>query len=584
MAGRGSRRRAAAALALLLVPAGMATARASAQSPPPAAGFTANVRADSAETGQGQNEPQVSVDQTGRSYVTWQSSTGGHADAAASTTDGTSFTYLGNYNNDPNSATDIGDVDTTTTTWPAAVPTPAQNNGDNGIFAGELGQQSCGAINIINAASTDQGHTWSAVDASCQVAQVDRPWIAAYTPAAFRGTSAAVAHTWVYNEYHDFGLSNIWVSRSSNGGSSYDPAQHSAIQLGSTASLTTTCNTIPGGIAVDQNGPHAGRVYVVWQTSDLPSNAQGCNYTQAQAFDHLFLSYSDDNGITWTSTTVYNDPCAPAPPAPPADATQCQDISELFTPVAVDDAGNVYVAFARRDISSSNPEYDMDVAASTDGGNSFSLHVANTDTGTHYAPWIAAGGNGGVDVVYYRTPYVEGVGQSNKPAAAPGSAQWNVYMSQSLDGGGTWTESQVSDHANYFGDFCTTGIFCGLAPSSFNWGQDRILFDDFGVAIGPDGGARIAWTDSRDSWSSTCAPGGTDDSNVACQRTHVYFACQSSGVGLHGETVTGCGKSSAPVALPEAPSLPLLVLVAAAVLGPGMLIGRRRARRPRRLH
>ena len=121
---------------------------------------------------------------------------------------------------------------------------------------------------------------------------------------------------------------------------------------------------------------------------------------------------------------------------------------------------------------------------------------------------------------------------------------WDVYLSQSLDGGRTFTESMVTDHPNYFGNYCTTGIFCGIAPPQFNWGNTRILYENFGVAIGPDGGARVVWTDTRDSWSADCAPGPTTDNG--CQVSHAYFACQTSGTGLHGETVTGCGKSTPP--------------------------------------
>ena len=115
-------------------------------------------------------------------------------------------------------------------------------------------------------------------------------------------------------------------------------------------------------------------------------------------------------------------------------------------------------------------------------------------------------------------------------------------MSQSLDGGKTWTQSNVSGHAIYFGDICTTGIFCGLAPDAFDWGNDRILFDDFGVAVGPDGGARVAWTDAHDSWTGSCQPGGS----VSCQTTHVDFACQKSGLGVGGQKITGCGQSKKP--------------------------------------
>jgi hypothetical protein len=161
------------------------------------------------------------------------------------------------------------------------------------------------------------------------------------------GGDAAASHTDLYYEYHDFGLSNIWVEISTDGGQTWAPTAVSAVEPGSAQALTSTCNTIPGGIAVDENGVHQGRIYAVWETSDLHQNAvQGCDYTQAEAFDHVFLSYSVDGGATWVSRTVFNDPCAPNPPAPPANPSACQDVSELFSSIALDQAGNVYVASA----------------------------------------------------------------------------------------------------------------------------------------------------------------------------------------------------------------------------------------------
>jgi hypothetical protein len=535
---------AAAAALVFATPLGAST------STPPPAGFTAATRADAAESTSGQNEPQVTVDQSGTAFVTWQS--GQNGSDTSKTRDGVHFTYLG-YPDPatPNSGLgtgDIGDVTLSRTSFPNPLQdTTADTSGNNAVFWGNLAQggPTCAnsPIEIRNAATID-GTTWTRqATAGCEPLQIDRPWLAAYTPPAFRGSDLASSHTDLYYEYHDFGLSNIWVEISTDGGQTWAPTSVSAVQAGSPQALTSTCNTIPGGIAVTENGAHQGRIYAVWETSDLNENAvQGCNYTQAEAFDHIFLSYSDDGGATWTSHTVFNDPCAPNPPAPPANTSTCQDVSEIFSSIAVDQAGNVYVAYVRRNVAEKQPEYDVYVATSSDGGNTFTSHKANTDTGTHYFPWVAAGGNGGVDVAFYDTPYVEGVGALNKPSAAPSSAQWTVQMSQSLNAGQTWTQSNVSGHPIYFGDICTTGIFCGLAPDSFNWGNDRILFDDFGVALGPDGGARVAWTDASGSWSGACGPGGT----VACQKTHVEFACQKSGKGVGGQSITGCGQAKKP--------------------------------------
>src|SRR3954451_2217829 len=545
MRSRGVARRAGGGFVLLGAAAPPAPAPAAA---PPTARFTPSRRADAAETKTaGQNEPQVTVDQQGTAYITWQS--GENGSDVSKTSDGQTFTYLGYP--DPEisgtSGTGTGDVgDVTEAHASYADPThdvAVDLTGDNPVFWGDLanGGQSCpGAIEVRNAVTLD-GAKWTRQStAGCQPAQIDRPWVAAYTPPQYRGKDAAAAHTRVYYEYHDFGVSNVWIQASDDGGQTWASTPASAVEGGSPQQQPSPYNTIPGDVAVVQNGAHAGRIYAVWTTSDLNENTtQGCNYAQAEAFDHVFLSYSDDGGQTWTSSTVFNAPCAPNPPAPPMDPTSCQDVSELFTSVATDDAGNVYVAYIRRDASQAHPEYDVYVATSRDGGQTFTTHRANTDTGTHYMPWVAAAGDGGVDVGYYDTPVVAGVGQFNKPAAAPSTAQWTVQLSQSLDGGATWTQNQVSDHAVYFGDICSTGIFCGNG-SAFGWGDDRILYDDFGVAVGPDGGARVAWTDARDSWTGSCQPGGT----VSCQTTHIRFACQDSGVGLSGQTITGCGAST----------------------------------------
>jgi hypothetical protein len=505
--------------------------------PPPAMTFTPNTRADAG--GSGPNEPQVAVDQTGRAYAFWQGGT-----SMSSTDDGVTFTQLGI----PSPDMGTGDTAVATTTWPSFSHTPSvAGSGDNGIITSALGGNTCGAIEMNGATSKNQGVAWSTVEITCQPAQVDRNWTAAYTPPAFRGTAQATAKTFVYNEYHDFGPSIIWVATSSDGGATYPTAPVSAMEPGSIQGATSNCDTIPGGIAVDQRGAHPGRVYAVWSTSDFVSNgANGCNLTQAEAFDHIFISYSDDNGATWHSRTVFNDPCAPTPPVPPLNPTTCQDNSEIFTAVAVDDAGNVYVTFVFRDITQAAPEFDVYVVKSSDGGNTFSApRKVNAGTGTHYFPWITAGAADHIDIVFYDTPYVEGVGLNNKPAAAPRTAVWKVKLAQSFDGGLSFTENLVSDtDANgiYFGDICSTGIFCGLAPPTSGWGNDRVLLDDFGVAIGPDGGARIVWTDTRAAHTGNCTPSGT--SAISCQSSgrHVMFACQTSGKGLHDETIIGCGQ------------------------------------------
>jgi hypothetical protein len=163
--------------------------------PPPKAGFTAATRADKGEATSGQNEPQVTVDQSGTAYVTWQG--GQNGSDTSKTHDGTHFTYLG-YPDPatPNSGIgtgDIGDVTLAPSSFPNPVQdTTADTTGNNAVFWGNLGQggPTCAETPIqIRAAATIDGSTWARqATAGCEPLQIDRPWLAAYTPPAFRGT------------------------------------------------------------------------------------------------------------------------------------------------------------------------------------------------------------------------------------------------------------------------------------------------------------------------------------------------------------------------------------------------------------
>lgn len=116
---------AAGGLLAVATPPAAAAARSA-----PTPTFTDDVRADIAQGNKSQNEPQVAVDQTGRTFVDWQSSAGAPA-AAASTVDGFHFTFLGS----PDTATGPinGDVDMATTTWPAVgVHSPSTSGSGRG--------------------------------------------------------------------------------------------------------------------------------------------------------------------------------------------------------------------------------------------------------------------------------------------------------------------------------------------------------------------------------------------------------------------------------------------------------------------
>src|SRR5256885_13908957 len=169
--------------------------------------------------------------------------------------------------------------------------------------------------------SVDRGQTWtqgapitrqaSVCAASCSPFGVDRDWVAASIPPTYSDTG----HAEVVLMYHDFyGPSEIWVNISHDGGTTFSPAQPvlaTAVQGDPTTTVVvgaeTFCNTVPAGVAIAPPGtPHAGRIFVAWIAADPVQNASGCNVSMFQSFHNLFISYSDDNGVTWAAQQAFD--------------------------------------------------------------------------------------------------------------------------------------------------------------------------------------------------------------------------------------------------------------------------------------
>ena len=72
------------------------------------------------------------------------------------------------------------------------------------------------------------------------------------------------------------------------------------------------------------------------------------------------------------------------------------------------------------------------------------------------------------------------------------------------------------------------------------------------------------WTDTR---NSGCTP-GTDPTSCQSGKSQIFFACQTSGLGIHGEVMTGCGQSnSLSPQIVEVPWAPALLFAAAIGVG-----------------
>jgi hypothetical protein len=434
-------------------------------------------------------------------------------------------------------------------TWtPATTPDP--NSGDtclatdqsNAVYACNLaGSQGTAPLQADVWKSTNKGSTWvhgaGAIPqcaTSCSPFGVDRQWTAASIPTGGTTKTAEVVLM-----YHDFyGPSQIWVNISHDGGATFGAPQEvlasPAVTPGAVSGTLvaqgyTFCNTVPAGVQIVKPGlPNAGRIYVGWIAADLAQNASGCNISMLQSFHTLWVSYSDDNGATWTPQQAF-------------DAGVGHDASTPFVGFTIDKKGNPYFGFANN--LNANPatcaaesaagtlqtdkscEYDMYVVWSHDGGATWdgggglvpgsaaTAYRVNTvkESGTHFFPAITAGDPGHVSVAYLRTTEIlptdafgkanpggcAGPGPANgNPTTYPPACNWNLYSDESSNlfvspATADWESTQVTTTPMHIGDICNLGIAC-VAPSS-----NRNLLDFIQETVDPAGCTHIAYADDN---------------------------------------------------------------------------------------
>ena len=473
---------AAGAVALTALPAA-----SGAQGP----GFTGPTTLPGSESG---SEPSLAISNGGVRYASWQA-----PGEFACSPDGVHFMNLGG----PDSGA-LGDV-------------------TNAVdAAGALyNAQICSGATILHTCvyrSLDGGKRWPQRTELADVnpGASDRPWIDVYPKQT--GGFWNPDLTTVYLEYHTFSPDDlVYVTVSHDGGKTFSPPH--LVSSDTNAISGSGCNTVPGGVAVDQR---SGAVYVLWLSgNDVGSNlATGCNYSQIGPFDQAWVSVSADGGLTWTSHLAWHGRFDPA--------TKIGDNADkIFATLSVDQAGQVHVLLPVRTNDDpvgfttdceTNPSCQEDpqptnllLVTSPDGGAHWTQPFrVNATSGSHFFPWIAAGSAGIVDAVYYRTDSL----RPNDP-----TDRWYIAFAQitgataTVGGGGaayatapTVVTRLLDPSAVHVGGICTFGIFCSAVPNA-----NRSLADSIVVALDPAGGANAAWT------------------NDANGTRRIDFACESSG-------------------------------------------------------
>ncbi|HEU5245975.1 MAG TPA: sialidase family protein [Candidatus Udaeobacter sp.] len=312
--------------------------------------------------------------------------------------------------------------------------------GNPTLIRGQLGVS---AITCSNAASGFNSNNCTAqiIDTT----QTDRPWI-----------TSDGSHVWI--SYHDSGNSTlIHIQRSDDDGLTFHRVGNPIVGQGRTTGNATFNNT-QGPIVADS---FTHNIYDIYAAGEA-----GIQKAKTTNFNNIFVSRSTDGGVTWTATLVFHAPLNVAQ-------------NTFFPTLAVDPTnGSLHAAWS--------DAHTVFYSTSSDQGLTWSAAVAVNiaPANTALFPWIAAR-NGTVDLVYYATT------ASSKDDL---SAVWNVYLAQTTDNGGHFTQSLVSNAPNHMGVICTEGAAC---PQPQIPGT-RNLLDLFKVAIDPQNGkAAVIYTDDH---------------------------------------------------------------------------------------
>jgi hypothetical protein len=428
-------------------------------------------------------EPAIRADGAGRFFGSSENGLGGGTVAFRSTDNGLHYTTLVSPNgvsqtNDTGFAPGGGDTD-------LAVAPDKNAAGSYNVYVASLS-----LANIDVSTSTDAGATWRLSPVTTPETIDDREWIAADT------------NNKVCISYHD-APQGITVGCSTDAGLTFTQF---ASAIDASHAFQISENSI-GNLAIDPSS------HVIYQTYSAITTAAEttcapqlgvivgtCNY------HGVYMAVSTDGGATFTDYPVYINP----------DATV--GYGHQFVNVSVDQAGNVYSVYT--------DDHHVSYSFSTDHGRTWSgPFLITTTSGTQIFPWSTAGDAGKLDVVYYQTPYYDGV---NTPDNYPASAAWTVGFAQNvkaLTPGSAWSR-QTASPTNHFGGVCESGVTCT---------GNRDLFDDFGVAASPTTGlASIIYSDDQFDPSGPNTSGCDASTNNTGSCDHTAIATQTAGTGLFG--------------------------------------------------
>jgi hypothetical protein len=328
-----------------------------------------------------------------------------------------------------------------------------------------------GALNELDCSvSNDQGNTWRKNPACVPYTGTDRQWLAVDDGANHTTGAAGAADNTVFYAYHDVALGHLIFSSPGSAGPT-DPVG---------GLVFTSAVAAPTGLFYSGGG-NCGEIVFDPVNRNL--------YYPCQAGNHIDIVKAHVNpgqrtGLIFTTKSL---------PASPGGS-----VSNLFPPLSVDSAGNVYVVW-------SDPgDHNLYYCYSSDQSVTWSCDATTPPVKINAPPaksnvfaWAEAGGPGNLVAVWLgndSNTLSDNMPNWQTDQAAATLFPWYGYVALITNANTPsphFEQNRFTAKPMHYGQICNSGIGCTLQVPQ----GDRVMADFLSVDIAADGAIQIAYND-----------------------------------------------------------------------------------------
>lgn len=321
-----------------------------------------------------------------------------------------------------------------------------------------------GALNELDCSvSNDKGNTWKKNPACVPLTGTDRQWLAIDNGSNQTIGAAGQTDNTIFYVHHNVGVGHVIFSSPGSTG----PADLTGGLVFNSAVAS------PTGVFYSGGG-NCGELVFDRVNRNL--------YYSCAASNHVELIKAHVNpgqrtGLTFTTKVLTNSPGGA--------------VSNLFPPVSVDSAGNVYVVW-------SDPgDHNLYYQYSTDQGNTFSptVKVNAPPAKSNVFAWAEAGSPGNLVAVWLGNDSATLSDNMPNFGSSPGGATlfpWFGYVALIRNANTpspTFEQNRFTAKPMHYGQICNSGIGCTISSG------DRVMADFLSVDIAADGAIHIAYND-----------------------------------------------------------------------------------------